>query len=591
MSYNAEQARMANYVGFKLKDGNKKNIRTLEGALRYVRTHLMSMDIDQEIVNILFNITKQGITPNLVYDTDESKVQFDMVLKSVKPVKVKIKQGDVISGNNAKIDAETYEALVEYREALKRVDRLGYGFHKAFYHKTFFGSLVLVLTVLALRLFPPSKRPSLKTLASCGLLAIFELALLRGFIRFSDYEVIAKNFSLICALNLAPPTLCAAGMAMLIYGDVGGLVVSVVVSAYYTLMISQTMEFFCTILVASLIFVGLLKNVSFRSKIVRAGIFSGVCVSVIVFLGNLFPLADHKSILFKCGLSAIMCLTSGILTVALLPFFEKLFAVYSNITLLELTNYTNQVLKNLQISAPGTYNHSLMVANIAEQVAFQVNANSILCKTGALYHDIGKMLKAEYFIENQNNQINLHDQQTPYVSTLIIKNHVRYGVELAKEHKLPPAVIDMIQQHHGTTLIRYFYDKAKRDFLASVDASGMSNDEINALVADKVDASSFRYDGPRPKTKESLIIMLSDSIEAASRSMKRTTHQAIENLVNYVFDNKLSDHQLDECPVSFNEIRELKKAFIATVLAMMHTRIAYVQSGNADNDEMNLRND
>ncbi|MDR2737478.1 MAG: HDIG domain-containing protein, partial [Puniceicoccales bacterium] len=554
---NVEPGRAADYLGLKLKDGNRRNIRTVELAMRYVRMHLMSMDIDQDIVGILFNILKQGIKPNLVYDVEESKAKFDVILKSIKPVRVKVKKWDIILERNVEIDKEAYEALDAYKKALRVADRLGCGFHMSFYPKTLFGAIALYMVVFAMQLVPKNRRPKMKDLISLGTLAIVQLLLLRAFVQIGDCETFSNNFALICSLHLIPPMLCAAGIAMLIYGTTGGVIVSYLVSVYYTLMISKTMDFLMEAIVAHLVFLNFLKNVNFRIKIVRAGVFSGMIIPVVLLAKHLLPITIDKLAITQSCASMVMCMSSGVAVVMLLPVFERVFSLYSNVALLELTDYNNPILKNLQVSAPGTYNHSLIVSNIAEQVAIHVNANSILCKTGALYHDIGKMLKSEYFIENQNNQANLHDQQTPYISTLVIKNHIRDGVELAREYKLPPSIVDVIQQHHGTTLIQYFYEKAKRDFLANADTTGMSSDEIANLIANKINASVFRYDGPRPRTKENLIIMLSDSIEAASRSMKRVTHQAIESLVTMIFDVKLNDHQFDECPVTFNEIREL----------------------------------
>ncbi|MDR3144367.1 MAG: HDIG domain-containing protein [Puniceicoccales bacterium] len=586
VALNMESGRAINFLGLKLKDGNRRNVRTLEGALHYARMHLMSMDVDQDIATILFNIVKQGIRPNLVYDADESKAKFDMILRSIKPVRVKVKRGDTLLESNREVDADTYEALSEYQKALKAANRIGYGFHTAFYQKMFFGTLAMYALVFLLRIFPKLKRPTMRTLTACGVLAMAQLLALRIFIQIGELEIFSESFLAICSLHFVPPALCSSAIAMLIYGPVGGAIVSFLVSVYYTLMVSKSMEFLLVFLSANLIFIGLLKNVNFRIKIARAGVVTGAVMSIVVIAKDLIPMVATKLTLLQSCSVAVMCMSSGVLTVVLFPFFEKLFATYSNVTLLELTDYNNPILKNLQILAPGTYNHSLIAANIAEQVATHVNANAVLCKTGALYHDIGKMLKAEYFMENQNNQINLHDQQTPYMSALIIKNHVKDGIELAKEHKLPPAITDIIQQHHGTTLIQYFYDKARNNLIESITTDGMSGEEINAFVADKIEAAAFRYDGPRPKTKENLIVMLSDSIEAASRSMKRVTHQAIENLVNVIFSIKLNDHQFDECAITFDEIRDLKRAFSSVVLSMMHSRISYASARSSGGDDI-----
>ncbi|MDR1414062.1 MAG: HDIG domain-containing protein [Puniceicoccales bacterium] len=580
-----EQSQSTDYLGLKLNDGNKRNVRTVEGAMRYARAQLTSLDIDSEVVGILFNIVKQAIKPNLVYDMNESKAKTEMLLKSIKPVRVKVKKGDIMLVSGMEIDDEIYEELSAYQKAIKASNGAGHGFHRAFYPKVFLGSVALYIIAFLMRTLLPNKRTQLKPMSLCGLLVVAQLLFLRVFMYIGEYEIFEKNFPLICSLHFLPPVLCASGIAMLIYGPIEGAAVATLVSVYYTLTLSKSIDFFLILLASHLIFLYFLKNANFRVKIVRAGGMSGLITMLVVWAQDLFNMPINKVIIFQGYSAAFMGLGSGLVIVALLPIFERIFSTYSNVALLELTDYNNPILKNLQISAPGTYNHSLIVSNIAEQVAIQINANSVLCKTGALYHDIGKMLKSEYFIENQNNQINLHDRQTPYISTLVIKNHVRDGVELAKEHKLPPRIIDIIQQHHGTTVIQYFYEKAKRELIASTDTSNMSEEEIHTLITNKVDSSTFRYDGPRPRTKENLIVMLADSVEAASRTMKRVTHQAIENLVNNIFDLKLNDRQLDECPITFNEIRELKKVFTSVILSMMHSRISYNPNEKADVDE------
>lgn len=574
-SPDGEPLRTANYLGLKLKDGHRRNIRTVEWALHYARMHLMSMDIEHDIVTILFNILKQGIKQNLVYDSDESKAKFDLLLKSIKPVRVKVKQGDVLLETNAVINADDYEILAAYQKALKSANYIAFGVNKDFYPKSFLGFVALMVISVFFQLLPKKRRPSYQLIIKCCILIVLQLIALRMCLQVGEVDVLSKKYSVLCSLHLSPPTLCASGIAMLLYGPVGASLVAFVVAVFYTLMASKGIEFFTLLLAINFVFLKCIKHVNYRIKVVRAGCVTGGVAAIMIFAKNIFAMVATDVMVCQSVCASLMGILSGLCTVALFPFFERLFAAYSNITLLELTDYNHPILKNLQMAAPGTYNHSLLVSNIAEQVAIQVNANPILCKTGALYHDIGKMLKAEYFIENQNNQVNLHDQQTPYISTLVIKNHVKDGVDIAKEYRLPPSIIDFIQQHHGTTLIHFFYEKAKKELLDSLDTNDMTREEMDIAIANKVDSAAFRYDGPRPRSKEVLIVMLADSIEAASRSMKRITHQAIENLVNTIFDMKLSDHQLDECPVTFDEIRDMKKAFAFTVLSMMHSRISY----------------
>jgi putative nucleotidyltransferase with HDIG domain len=270
-----------------------------------------------------------------------------------------------------------------------------------------------------------------------------------------------------------------------------------------------------------------------------------------------------------------MSILNVVATVVILPFCEKIFSVCADISLLKLANYNNPLLQQLQFAAPGTYQHSLMVSNLSEQVADSIDANKIACKVAALFHDIGKIVKPEYFIENQNNRINLHDQQTPYISSLIIRSHVREGIAIASDAELPKVIVEAISEHHGTTVTKFFYDKARRELLNEIDTINMTTREIDNYLRDKLDSGSFRYDGPRPRSKETAIIMLADSVEAGSRSLSKVTHQNIEGLVENIFSSKVVDHQLDECPITFDEIKSLKKAFSFTLLNMLHSRINY----------------
>jgi putative nucleotidyltransferase with HDIG domain len=268
-----------------------------------------------------------------------------------------------------------------------------------------------------------------------------------------------------------------------------------------------------------------------------------------------------------------MSATSGVVIVLFLPFFEKIFSICTDISLLKLTDYKNPLLQRLQFAAPGTYQHSLIVSILSEQVAHSIKADKIICKTAALFHDLGKITKPEYFIENQNNHVNPHDKQTPYISSLIIRSHVREGVVLASIAKLPKVIINAIVEHHGTTTTQFFYDRARGDLLAEIDVVNATSKDIDKYLRDKLDKNSFRYDGPRPRSKESAIIMLADSIEAASRSLRKVTHQNIENLIEEIFLKKTSDHQLDECSITLDELKSLKRAFTFTLVHMLHSRI------------------
>jgi putative nucleotidyltransferase with HDIG domain len=231
----------------------------------------------------------------------------------------------------------------------------------------------------------------------------------------------------------------------------------------------------------------------------------------------------------------------------------------------------------MQMETPGTYHHSLVVANLAENAANAVGANPLLCRVCALFHDIGKTTKPGYFSENQREGMNPHADRNPSFSALIIKSHVKEGVDLALKHKLPKTVIDVIQQHHGTTLIQSFYQRARSSESPSPSppAAGGSHSPFPPGLETRVCETTFRYDGPKPQFKESAIIMLADSVEAATRSLRRVTPQHLGELIDQIFKSRLEDGQLDETPLTLVEINQIKSSFTFTLLNMLHARVAY----------------
>jgi hypothetical protein len=250
----------------------------------------------------------------------------------------------------------------------------------------------------------------------------------------------------------------------------------------------------------------------------------------------------------------------------------------------------------MQMEAPGTYHHSLVVAQLAENAANAIGANPLIARVCAMFHDIGKTKKPEYFTENQRDRLNPHDENNPSLSALIIKAHVKDGVDLALKHKLPRMVIDVIQQHHGTTLIRYFFQRALGEKRAA--ASGTSpaflrsndvRDSLSGGTAPGLDTTrpcetTYRYDGPRPQFKESAIIHLADAVEAASRSMRKVTPQHLGELIDQVFHERIEDGQLDEAPVTFEDLSKIKSSFTFTLLNMLHSRIGYAPAEDQAKD-------
>jgi putative nucleotidyltransferase with HDIG domain len=261
-------------------------------------------------------------------------------------------------------------------------------------------------------------------------------------------------------------------------------------------------------------------------------------------------------------------LMAGFFLGGVLPFIERLFGIVTGISLLELGDITHPLLQELVRRAPGTHNHSVTVGTIAEAAAERIGANALLVRVGAYFHDIGKMLKPHYFIENQNGTGNRHANLAPAMSTLIIVGHVKDGVDLGRQHNLPEPIIDLIEQHHGTTLVEYFYREATRRSSGDPDAAS-------------VQESAFRYPGPKPQTREAGILMLADAVESASRTLSEPTPGRIEGLVTMLWEKRLQDGQFDECGLTLRELAQIRESLIKSLIGIYHGRIKYPEQRSA----------
>jgi cyclic-di-AMP phosphodiesterase PgpH len=242
----------------------------------------------------------------------------------------------------------------------------------------------------------------------------------------------------------------------------------------------------------------------------------------------------------------------------LIYLFERLFGMPTDFSLLELADTNNKLLRNLSLEAPGTFQHSLQVANLAEEASYQIGANPLLARTGALYHDIGKMDDAFFFTENQTSGVNPHDDISFEDSARIIINHVIAGIEKARQHNVPEYIIDFIRTHHGTTTARYFFTMRMKE----------NPDQ-------EVDLKLFQYPGPRPFSKETAVVMMADSVEAASRSLRKPNEEKIDNLVESIIDTLIEEKQFDKANITFKDITNIKKIFKRRLMNINHVRVAY----------------
>ena len=318
-----------------------------------------------------------------------------------------------------------------------------------------------------------------------------------------------------------------------------------------------------------------------RSELMNAGMYAGLTgIALCMLLGRLEPVwldFMNGAAWKRFGSEALTMLLTGMLTATIvggvLPLFEALFRVTTTISWIELADLNHPLLRRMTLEAPGTYHHSLMVANLSEAAAESVGADATVCRVCSYFHDIGKLNKPEYCIENIHGAENPHDDLTPSMSALVVMAHVKDGVDLAIKHKLNRQIIDVIQQHHGNSLVYFFYRRA-------VDQM----EEIKKLVAEgkaqpedvpEVSESSFRYTGPKPDTKESAIISLADAVESAGRSLTKPTPAKIEQLVDEIIRARIRDGQLDECDLTMRDLRGIRDSFTKTLRTSLHRRIPY----------------
>lgn len=363
----------------------------------------------------------------------------------------------------------------------------------------------------------------------------------------------------------AMPVVLAAMLVVNLLGAKEAYLVNFAVSLFITfltikgtnLITSQVLSVLLTTTIGGMTAIFLLRKNANRVFVLVTGLIVGAVNFAVLLCVGALTSSDVANVFIEAVHAVFGAFTSAILCVGLQPILEATFNLVTPAKLIELSNPNQPLLRRLMIETPGTYHHSMIVANLAEAAAEAVDANALLCRVGAYYHDIGKLVRPMYFKENQLGE-NPHDKTDPRVSTAILTEHTRDGVELAKKHHLPEAIVDMIRQHHGDTPVMYFYAKTVK----------MMGDE-------NVDIADFRYDGPKPQSAEAAILMLSDTVEAAVRSIPDPTRDKISAMIRKLVRGKMEDGQLDECTLSFRDIGHICSAFETVLQGVFHERIEY----------------
>ncbi|GAA0814254.1 HDIG domain-containing protein [Clostridium tertium] len=502
-------------------------------------SQLSNSNIDRDLEDVLKNICHIQINPNKFVDNAKMEEAVKEAQKSVPKEIIKKNQIIVKEG----------EPVTERQiEILKELGLLNNGTTKSYLFSFIsLGILVALVLFIQYRYISKEKPEVFNDTKMIILISSINLIII----------LISMGLNVISPYLI--PLVCSA-MLMTILIDYK---ISLVINLLNIIFIAIIVGFNPSVVVLSILSVVLgstgLKKVQQRNDIIYSTIYITGILALLSFTLGMISSNNIKEILIQTGYTAIGILLSGILAVGLLPFFESIFDVVTNIKLLELSNPNQPLMKKLLMEAPGTYHHSMMVANLAEAAAEAVGGNPVVARVGAYYHDIGKTKRPYFFGENQMGKENPHDKITPNLSTLIILSHTKDGLEMAREHKIPKVIQDMIEQHHGTTLVKYFYYKLKN-----------SSDK-----PEEIKEEDFRYPGPIPSFKESGILMLSDSVEAAVRSINEPTKGKIEEMVNNIINDKLNSRQLVNCDLTLKDIETIRKTFLKTLDGIYHHRIEY----------------
>ncbi|OLN30470.1 HD family phosphohydrolase [Desulfosporosinus metallidurans] len=496
-------------------------------------------------------VDQEVTRPTLIIDEDTTAKLRTAARALVKRDILQYKANQKIVGAGEIVDEKVYRVLVAYglinsRNTWKAVSGI---------------ALIVVIglgTILGY-LFQ-YKRDILRLtnrLVLIGLTMILVLVIGRGVIALN---LGGMDFDSLSGM-LIPVAWATMTVAILVNVDVA-LLVSMILAIFVSVMVDPTLstsfglQTGLVALFGGVIGVYSVSHLSQRSDLARAGLFvSAVNVLMISAIGLS---TGMRLMVWLVGLvlGIVNGVASSFLTVGALHWFESGFRITSSVRLLELSNPNRPLLKRLLMEAPGTYHHSILVGNLAEAAAEAVQADATLVRVAAMYHDIGKLKRPYFFIENQFTQDNPHDKIAPTLSSLIITSHIKDGLELAKENKLPQQIQDIIMQHHGDGLVSFFYHKAREE-------------------KDEVPEEAFHYEGPRPQTKEAALVTLADNVEAAVRSMKQPTPGRVEGLVRKIIKDKLNDGQLDQCDLTFQDLDRIAMAFVRVLSGIFHSRVEY----------------
>ncbi|MEJ7559102.1 MAG: HDIG domain-containing metalloprotein [Pedobacter sp.] len=526
---------------------NSADVFTVQTALNYYKNTFTSVSL--KVKDLVLTLIEDHLRANIVFDEKLTLMLQENAVNSLSTTRGMVQKGELIIAKNNVIDDEIYQKLQSFKEIYEAQTKT-IGDSKLVY----FGQILLVgfivsLLMVFLKLFRKDIFADNRQLTLILLVTTIMLLSLTWAIKLNLPSLYYIPF---CIVPIIIRILFDTRLALYLH------LLVILIAGFF---VPNSFEFVFFQTTAGMVAIYSIRNLIKREQLLLSALFI-LSAYFISFVGiALLREGSITNIEWANFVPFIVSVLLSLLAYPLIYAFERLFGITSDIALIELTNTNNKLLRELAFKAPGTFQHSLQVANLAEAAIFKIGGNSLLVRAGALYHDIGKIENPQYFIENQNTAVSPHDKLPYEQSAQIIIKHVHKGIEITRKHQLPESVIDFIRTHHGNTRVDYFY----QSFLKN------SPEKF-------VDENIFRYPGPIPFSKETGVLMLADSVEAASRSLKNPDTQSINALVERIIDYKLEQDQLDNCDITLKDIETIKLIFKTMLMSIYHVRIDYQQT-------------
>ncbi|MBE3091942.1 MAG: HDIG domain-containing protein [Candidatus Atribacteria bacterium] len=520
-----------------MEQGIKKD--DLENAKKQLIREISEISLDHHDALIASEIATSLLLPSLFLNEEGTEKRRQEAIASVDDVIRTIQKGQIII---RKGEVATSEGIAILNALGLKNPKINFSNIVGIIMIT---AICLLVVFLYLSYFYPDIYKNVNKLILLGIISIFVVLLAKIASQVSGYLMPSASASMLIAISLSP------NIAILL---------TVILSLLIGFIPGGGLNYILVSIISGIVAIYSIRKATQRSSLTRAGlIIAGVNIITISALG-LISNEGYYLILQNNLWGVLNGFLAVILTIGILPFLESYFDITTSFKLMELSNPNQPLLKKLILEAPGTYHHSIVVGNLSETAAEEIGGNGLLARVGAIYHDIGKIKRPYFFTENQEAYKNIHDDMEPSLSALVIASHVKEGIELAKKNKLPKDIIDIIAQHHGTNLITYFFHRALKE-----------NGSVNDAVAEE----NYRYSGPKPQTKEAGIILLADSLEAATRSLNNPTASRIKNLAKEIIQKNLENGQLEECDLTLKDLDKIGDSFSRILTGMFHSRVEY----------------